>query len=78
MEKINEKANYCLNCKTKPCTKGCPLENNITEFIKQVKLENYKQAYKTLNDTTVLQSICGRICPHSRQCQGNCVRRNKR
>ena len=29
MEEIKEKAEYCLNCKTKPCSKGCPLENNI-------------------------------------------------
>ena len=27
-EIIKEKAEYCLNCKTKPCTKGCPLQNN--------------------------------------------------
>lgn len=74
MEHINEKVNYCLGCKAKPCTKGCPLENDITEFIKQLKMENYEEAYKILSNTTVLQSICGRICPHERQCQGNCVR----
>ena len=34
------------------------------------------EAYKILDNTTVLQSICGRICPHSRQCQGSCIRRN--
>ena len=38
MEEIKEKANYCLNCKIKPCSlKGCPLENNIPDFIKAVK-----------------------------------------
>lgn len=25
-------------------------------------------------DTTVLQPICGRICPHFKQCQGSCVK----
>lgn len=25
-------------------------------------------------NTTVLQSVCGRICPHTKQCQGSCVR----
>ena len=40
MEEIQEKANYCLNCKVKPCSlKGCPLNNNIPNFIKEIKEE---------------------------------------
>lgn len=74
MEEINEKSNYCLSCKNKPCTKGCPLGNDITEFIKYIKEEKYEEAYKTLLETTVLSSICGRICPHEKQCQGSCIR----
>ena len=75
MEEIKEKANYCLNCKIKPCAlKGCPLGNNIPEFIKQLKEENYRKAYEILAETTVLQGVCGRICPHKKQCQGSCVR----
>lgn len=74
-EKIKEKAEYCLNCKVKPCsTKGCPLNNNIPEFIQYIKEEKYEQAYQTLTETTVLPSICGRICPHYKQCMGSCVR----
>ena len=30
---LKEKVEQCLNCKVKPCTKGCPLENNIPAFI---------------------------------------------
>ena len=38
MEEIKSKANYCLNCVTKPCSnKGCPLNNNIPGFIKAIK-----------------------------------------
>lgn len=74
-DEILEKANYCLNCKVKPCSKkGCPLENDIPKFISQVKEGNYLEAYKTLSKTTVLPGICGRICPHEKQCQGSCVR----
>ncbi len=59
----------------KPCSqKGCPLNNNIPEFIKAVKEEDYKQAYTILSETTVLPGICGKICPHTKQCQGSCVR----
>ena len=75
MEKINEKASYCLNCKVKPCSlKGCPLGNAIPDFIAQVKEENYEEAYKILSETTVLPGVCGRICPHKKQCQGSCIR----
>ncbi len=74
-KEIKEKVNYCLNCKTKPCSqKGCPLNNNIPEFIKAVKEENYKEAYRILSETTVLPGVCGKICPHTKQCQGSCVR----
>lgn len=75
MEQIKEKANYCLNCPVKPCSKkGCPLGNDIPGFIKAVKEENYKKAYEILSETTVLQAVCGRICPHTKQCEGSCVR----
>ena len=75
MNNINEKANYCLNCKIKPCSiKGCPLHNEIPDFIKEVKEKNYNKAYEILCRTTVLQGVCGRICPHQKQCQGACVR----
>lgn len=37
-------------------------------------MEEYKKAYESLLDTTIWQSVCGRICPHSKQCQGSCVR----
>lgn len=74
LDEIKKKAEYCLNCIAKPCTKGCPLGNNIPDFIKCIKEEKYEDAYRVLCDTTVLQPICGRICPHQSQCQGKCVR----
>lgn len=75
MEEIKEKANYCLNCPVKPCAnKGCPLGNDIPGFIKAIEEEDYKKAYEILSETTVLQAICGRICPHTKQCEGSCVR----
>ena len=72
---IEEKLEYCLNCKTKPCSnKGCPLGNNIPRFIQKLKEKKYEDAYDILNETTVLQPLCGRICPHQKQCEGSCVR----
>ena len=75
MKEIEEKVNYCLNCKVKPCSlKGCPLNNHIPDFIQALKKEEYVEAYKILSETTVLPGVCGRICPHEKQCQGSCVR----
>lgn len=74
IEVAKKLASECLSCKTKPCRKGCPLTNDITEFIAYIKIGEYKKAYESLLDTTVLQPVCGRICPHAKQCQGSCVR----
>ena len=79
MDKINENriielANECFGCTTKPCQKGCPLENDTTGFIALVKEQKYKEAFELLSKTTVLMPICGRICPHTKQCQGKCIR----
>ena len=75
IKEIEEKVNYCLNCKVKPCSlKGCPLNNHIPDFIQALKKEEYLEAYKILSETTVLPGVCGRICPHEKQCQGSCVR----
>lgn len=74
MENIKNKANYCLTCPKKPCSNTCPLNNDTAGFIKLIKEERYKEAYELLTQTTVLQSICGRICPHTKQCQKGCVR----
>lgn len=74
-EEIQKYTEYCLNCPAKPCSNnGCPLNNDIPAFIKQVKEGNIKEAYKILSKTTVLGSVCGRICPHMKQCEGSCVR----
>ena len=64
----------CASCIIKPCQVGCPLNNDITSFIKEMKNDNYKGAFDILSNTTVLMSLCGRICPHFQQCQAKCVK----
>lgn len=72
---VKDKANYCLNCKMKPCSnKGCPLNNDIPVFIDLFKKGEYEKAYDAITNKNVLPSICGRICPHTKQCQSSCVR----
>ena len=72
MKEIEEIRSYCLNCKNSQCRiKGCPLDNFIPEFIHEI---DSKKAYEILCNTTVLPAICGRICPHEKQCEGSCIR----
>jgi len=70
IEKILDK---CKGCIKKPCSNACPLNNDTTDFIKLAKQEKYKEAYELLCQTTVLSPVCGRICPHTKQCQGSCI-----
>ena len=73
--KIKKYLEHCLNCPTKPCmVNGCPLSNDIPNFISLCKEGNIKGAYEVLTKTTFLGAICGRICPHERQCRSACVR----
>ena len=74
MNSLQEESNRCLNCKVKPCQKACPLGHDIPSFIKLVKEDNLKEAFNVLTQTTVLGAICGRVCPHFKQCKGSCVR----
>lgn len=72
---IKKLADFCVSCVTKPCQLGCPLNNDTTGFIKAVKNDDYEEAFKILSNTTVMPAICGKICPHEKQCQGSCVKR---
>lgn len=74
---VVDEAKRCITCINKPCKEKCPLGNDIPLLVKLVKEEKYKEAYETLCNTTVLPSVCGRICPHEKQCQSNCTRRYK-
>ena len=72
-KKIALLASKCVSCVTKPCQLGCPLDNDITGFIQEIKNKNYDEAFNILSKTTVLMPVCGRICPHSKQCEGLCA-----
>lgn len=68
-------ARKCMNCVTKSCQIGCPLNIDIPEFIKNFRNGNYEEAFKVLCKSTVLPSVCGRICPVDKQCQGSCAKK---
>ncbi len=73
-EEIKQMASWCLGCKTKPCSKACPMHTNIPEFIEKIKEDNFKEAYNILIENNLLSHVCSLVCPQENQCEGSCVR----
>ncbi|MDK2799546.1 MAG: glutamate synthase small chain [Clostridiales bacterium] len=76
-EMAKEEAQRCLQCKHKPCIKGCPVNVQIPEFIKLVAEGDFEGAYQKVKETNALPAICGRVCPQETQCEQLCVRAKK-
>ncbi len=72
-EQVKEEASRCLTCKNPRCVKGCPVNINIPEFIKALKEDDLQEAGRVIRETSMLPSVCGRVCPQEKQCEGNCV-----
>ena len=68
-----EEAKRCLHCKIPQCKKGCPIENDIPDFVHELSMGNMGAAMSIINAKSNLPAICGRVCPHEKQCQGHCV-----
>lgn len=72
-----EEAKRCLNCKHPLCMQGCPIELNIPGFINQLSMGNIGEAMRIINEKSNLPAICGRVCPHEKQCEGICILNKK-
>ena len=77
LEAINE-AKRCLHCKIPQCQKGCPISHDIPDWIHELSMGNLGNAMKIINDKSNLPAVCGRVCPHEKQCEGHCVLAKKR
>lgn len=71
-EAIKE-AQRCLHCKVPGCKKGCPISNDIPDWIAELAKGNFGNAMDVINSRSNLPAICGRVCGHERQCEGGCV-----
>lgn len=76
-EEAKEEAKRCLQCKHKPCVKGCPVNVKIPEFIQFVSKGEFEEAYQKIKETNALPAVCGRVCPQESQCESQCVRGKK-
>ncbi|RXE68162.1 NAD(P)-dependent oxidoreductase [Muribaculaceae bacterium Isolate-001 (NCI)] len=71
-EAIRE-AQRCLGCKVPGCKKGCPIGNDIPDWISQLAKGNFGNAIEIIRSRSNLPAVCGRVCAHERQCEGNCA-----
>lgn len=73
-----QESRRCLNCARPLCRTGCPIENNIPAFIRALSEGNIGMAYEIISERSNLPAICGRVCPHERQCEAHCVLTKKK
>lgn len=72
LEAIDE-AKRCLHCKVPQCKKGCPISHDIPDWIHELSKGNLGNAMAIINNKSNLPAVCGRVCPHEKQCEGHCV-----
>ena len=63
----------CIQCKTSPCVKGCPVQIKIKEFIAEIAKGDFKKALDIIKENSLLPAVCGRVCPQEVQCQETCT-----
>src|SRR3984885_14194935 len=66
-------ASRCSQCGIPYCQVHCPLQNNIPDWLMLTAAGRVEEAYEISSATNNFPEICGRICPHDRLCEGNCV-----
>jgi glutamate synthase (NADPH/NADH) small chain len=77
MKEAIDEAKRCLNCKNPLCVQGCPIDHKIPEWIGQLAKGNIGGAMELMNEKSNLPAICGRVCPHEKQCEGHCILNKK-
>lgn len=73
MHEAIEEAKRCLHCKVPQCKKGCPISHDIPDWIHELSMGNFGNAMHIINEKSNLPAVCGRVCPHEKQCEGHCV-----
>ncbi|MBN2897763.1 MAG: NAD(P)-dependent oxidoreductase [Clostridia bacterium] len=70
---VMAEASRCLKCKNPKCRQGCPIGTEIPEVIEMLLQGKTYEAGEVLFKNNPLSVICSLVCPHERQCEGNCV-----
>ncbi len=72
-EQVLIESSRCLQCKTAPCVKGCPVAIDIPGFIKAAEEGRFEDSLEVIRKSSLLPAICGRVCPQESQCQEFCT-----
>ncbi|WP_440957972.1 NAD(P)-dependent oxidoreductase [Oceanicaulis sp. LC35] len=73
LEQGEAQAERCSQCGVPFCQSGCPLHNDIPDWLMLVAEGRLEEAYERSSATSAMPEICGRICPQDRLCEGSCV-----
>lgn len=63
----------CAQCGVPFCQSGCPLQNNIPDWLRLAAEGRAEEAWRQSEATSAMPEICGRICPQDRLCEGACT-----
>lgn len=69
----DQQSSRCAQCGVPFCQSGCPLENNIPDWLRLAAEGRHEEAWRQSEATSTLPEICGRICPQDRLCEGSCT-----
>jgi glutamate synthase (NADPH) small chain len=73
LDRAGDQASRCEQCGIPFCQIGCPLGNNIPDWLMLNAQGRMEEAYAMAAATNTFPEICGRICPQDRLCEGKCV-----
>ncbi|MCF6270572.1 MAG: NADPH-dependent glutamate synthase [Melioribacteraceae bacterium] len=73
VEQARVEAMRCIQCAKPSCIADCPVEINIPGFILSIAENDFQNAIDIIKETSLLPSICGRVCPQETQCQISCA-----
>ncbi|KAF0114409.1 MAG: glutamate synthase (NADPH/NADH) small chain [Rhodospirillaceae bacterium] len=73
VERAASQASRCEQCGIPFCQIGCPLGNNIPDWLMLIAGGRREEAYALAAATNDFPEITGRICPQDRLCEGACV-----
>ncbi|MCP3954766.1 MAG: FAD-dependent oxidoreductase [Desulfobacterales bacterium] len=64
---------YTIDDCTTPCQRACPAGINISEYIRQITLGDYRRSVQVIKERNPFPTVIGRICP--RPCEEDCRRK---
>ena len=70
---ILKEAERCLKCKNPRCKQACPVGTSVPEVIELFLDGKIQEAGRVLFENNPLSVVCSLVCPHEKQCEGNCV-----